>query len=635
MKAPIALLAFCLLPFGLRAADTARIPLENFFKETTFSSLELSPDGQKLAALSMWKDHMNIFVIDMKTKQPTLVTGLKREEVSDVSWIGNDRLIFSTKEDGRSTGALFAIDVDGSNPAVLGNSANLAASQGYVTFRYTNYMGRYGKSTTEILVTSNQEREHDPDVWVMNVRNARKRMVARNPGGVRSWVADHTGAVRAGFGEEGRTRFLIYRDGAEGEFKRLKTWDFTEGGITPLAFDQDNRYLYVRSNVGRDREAICLFDPSTGKEVKELFSDPTYDAGGVIYSRLDGTLLGYSCMRDKPIVQWVDKRRQILQTLIDREFPDTLNSFVSRSDDDKWMLVLVHSDRDPGTYYLFNTEKPSLEKLVSVMPWIKPSQMGEMRPISYPARDGLTIHGYLTLPAGSDGKNLPLIVNPHGGPWVRDAWGFNPEVQFLASRGYAVLQMNFRGSTGYGRKLLESGYGEWGLKMQDDITDGVEWAIKEGIANPQRVGIYGASYGGFATMAGLAFTPDLYRCGVNYVGVTDIKLLLKTIPKAWESARAQLEAMTGNAKRDSAQLDRTSPMEHVDNIKVPVFFAYGVLDDRVDLKHATKMIGRLKARNIPVEMMVRSTEGHGYREFKNKVAFYSEMEKFLARYMGH
>jgi len=238
------------------------------------------------------------------------------------------------------------------------------------------------------------------------------------------------------------------------------------------------------------------------------------------------------------------------------------------------------------------------------------------------------------VPAGGETAKLPLIVNPHGGPWARDHWGFNPEVQFLASRGYAVLQMNFRGSTGYGRKLLESGYGQWGLAMQDDITDGVRWAIEQGIADPKRVAIYGASYGGYAAMAGLAFTPELYRCAVNYVGVTDIELLLRTIPQSWEPARDALETMTGNARIDRARLESTSPLKNADKIRAPVFFAYGERDDRVDMKHATRLASRLKANGVEVEFMSRPDEGHGYRRWKNKIAFYKALEAFLAKHLA-
>lgn len=613
---------------SLGRADNA-IPLEDFFRDPTFDEIEISPDGSKVAALSKWKEHLNLYVIDIKTKRPVQLTGLTTMDVTDVRWVGSDRLIFTGLEDGYPTGGLFAIDADGRHSQALAESIEQQEHRGSWIFRATGFLNYYGHSTDEILVTSNERRELDPDVYRMNVRTGKKKMVALNPGGVREWVADNNGAVRAGFGEKGREQFLIYRDSADGDWREIKRWDFLKGTVQPLAFDHANRLIYVSRNLGRNTAAICLFDPTTGEIVKELFADETYDTDEVVPSRADGSLLGFIRDGEKPGIVWTDERMKNLQRLVDQELPGTSNSMDSRSLDNTWVVILASTDRDPGTFFFLNTKKLTMEKLVSRREWIKPAQMAEMKSIQYQARDGMTIHGYLTLPVGMDPHRLPLIVNPHGGPWVRDEWRFNPEVQFLASRGYAVLQMNFRGSTGYGGKLLTAGYGQWGLAMQDDITDGVHWAIDQGIADPKRIAIYGASYGGYAAMAGLAFTPELYRCGINYVGVTDIELLLKTIPKAWEATRPMMEAMTGNAKRDRERLRATSVLLNADKIRVPVFFAYGELDDRVDMKHATKLASKLKADNVPYEWMVRSDEGHGYHHWENKIGFYHAIEKFL------
>ena len=614
-------------------ADNA-IPLEDFFRDFTFDEIEVSPDGSKVAALSKWKEHLNLYVIDLKTKRPIQLTGLTTQDVIGVRWVGNNRLVFTGRDDGYGTGGLFAIDADGRNSTALAASIEQQVRAGSRAPRLTEFLDYFGDSADEILVTSNERREFDPDVYRMNVRTGVKRIVAHNPGDIRTWVADNRGAVRAGFGERGREQFLIYRDSAGSEWREVKRWDFLKGGMLPLAFDQANRLLYVRSVFGRNTAAICLFDPATGEIVKELFANDTYDADHVILSRVDKSLLGFFYDGEKPQIVWTDDRMKNLQRLVDQELPDTWNVFSSHSLDNTWVVVSAATDRNPGTFYLLNTKELAMEKLVSRADWIKPSRMAEMKPISYRARDGSTIHGYLTLPPGKEPHGLPLIVNPHGGPWVRDSWGFRPEVQFLANRGYAVLQMNFRGSTGYGGKWLEAGYGQWGLAMQDDITDGVKWAINQGIADPKRIAIYGASYGGYATMAGLAFTPELYRCGINYVGVTDIELLLKTIPKGWEFVRAQLEVTTGNARKDRERLEATSPLLHADRIRAPVFFAYGELDDRVDMKHATRLASQLRKNHVPVEWMVRSDEGHGFRHWKNTVDLYRTMEKFLADHLA-
>ena len=257
-----------------------------------------------------------------------------------------------------------------------------------------------------------------------------------------------------------------------------------------------------------------------------------------------------------------------------------------------------------------------------------------MIPIKYKSRDGLTIHGYLTLPVGSDGKNLPVVVNPHGGPWARDTWGYRSEIQFLANRGFAVFQMNFRGSTGYGREFWEISFKEWGKSMQDDITDGVNWLIDEGIADPDRIAIYGASYGGYATLAGLIFTPDLYACGVDYVGVSSLFTFMETIPPYWELYRSMLYEMVGHPEKDKELLASSSPLLHVDKIKVPLFIAQGANDPRVKKSESDQIVEALKARGIDVPYMVKENEGHGFYNQENNFDFYREMEKFLKKHIG-
>jgi dipeptidyl aminopeptidase/acylaminoacyl peptidase len=273
-------------------------------------------------------------------------------------------------------------------------------------------------------------------------------------------------------------------------------------------------------------------------------------------------------------------------------------------------------------------------KIADVSPWINENELAEMKPISYTSGDGLTIHGYLTLPPGKKAANLPVVVNPHGGPWARDYWGYNPEVQFLANRGYAVLQVNFRTSTGYGKSFWEAGFKEWGLKIQDDITDGVNWLVGEGIADPKRVGIYGGSFGGYATLAGLAFTPDLYACGVDYVGVANLFTLIKTIPPYWEPLREMMYEMMGHPEKDKDLYEKVSPIFHADNIRVPVLVAQGANDPRVNKAESDQIVEALKAKGIEVEYMVKDNEGHGFQNEENRFDFYRAMERFLGKHLG-
>jgi dipeptidyl aminopeptidase/acylaminoacyl peptidase len=274
----------------------------------------------------------------------------------------------------------------------------------------------------------------------------------------------------------------------------------------------------------------------------------------------------------------------------------------------------------------------TLTKLAEIAPWLDEKELVEMKPISYRSRDGLTINGYLTLPRGG-GKNLPLIVNPHGGPWARDAWTYNSEVQFLANRGYAVLQVNFRGSTGYGRKFWEASFKQWGKKMQDDVSDGVAYAIREGIADPKRVAIYGASYGGYATLAGLAFTPELYACGVDYVGVSNLFTFMKTIPPYWKPMLDMLHEMVGHPERDKALLEEASPVMHAGQIRAPLLIAQGAKDPRVNVDESDQMVAALKKRGVDVEYVLKENEGHGFLNEENRFEFYEAMERFFAKHL--
>jgi dipeptidyl aminopeptidase/acylaminoacyl peptidase len=272
--------------------------------------------------------------------------------------------------------------------------------------------------------------------------------------------------------------------------------------------------------------------------------------------------------------------------------------------------------------------------LADVAPWLPEDELAPMRPVQYTSRDGLVIHGYLTLPKGVEARNLPVVVNVHGGPWHRDVWGYNPEVQFLANRGYAVLQVNFRGSTGYGRAFWEASFREWGRKMQDDVTDGVQWLIAQGIADPARVAIYGGSYGGYATLAGLAYTPDLYAAGIDYVGVSNLLTFMKSIPPYWKPMLAMLQEMVGDMEKDEAMLRAASPVFSADRIKAPLLIAQGAKDPRVVKSESDQMVEAMRKRGVEVEYLVKDNEGHGFHNEENRFEFYEAMERFLDRHLG-
>ena len=321
---------------------------------------------------------------------------------------------------------------------------------------------------------------------------------------------------------------------------------------------------------------------------------------------------------------------------IKKHFPGYRYGVADTDKEELHSLIYVGSDRTRGAYYYYDVVADTATKIAETAPWLHEEDMVEMHPVSYTTRDGLPIEAYLSLPQGvklDTARNLPVVVNPHGGPWARDTWGFSSEVQFLCNRGYAVFQMNFRGSTGYGRQFLEASYKQWGLKMQDDITDGVQWLIRQGIANPSRIAIYGGSYGGYATLAGLTFTPDLYACGVDYVGVSNLFTFMETIPPYWRPMLEMMYEQVGHPEKDREQLAATSPALHANEIKAPLFVAQGANDPRVNKEESDQMVAALRERGVEVEYMVKENEGHGFHNQENRFDFYRAMEKFLAKYL--
>jgi dipeptidyl aminopeptidase/acylaminoacyl peptidase len=404
-----------------------------------------------------------------------------------------------------------------------------------------------------ILITHNQRNAQVFDVYRVNVRTGAAVMVAQNPGNIVDWQTDHAGRVRVAITSDGLNTTLLYRETETTPFRPLLTTDYRTS-VSPAFFTFDNQKLYALSNRERDKLALVILDPAQPTVEEPVFEAKTVDLDAADFSRKRKVLTMAAYQTDKPQYVFFDKQTESLYAKLAVKLPgyETVIQDANRAED--LFIVAAYNDRSPGSRYLYDLHSDTLLKLAEINPALASADMAAVKPISYQSRDGLTIHGYLTLPTGREPKNLACIINPHGGPWARDSWGYNAEVQFLANRGFCVLQMNFRGSTGYGRRFWEASFGQWGLKMQDDITDGVQWLIQQGIADPQRIGIYGGSYGGYATLAGITFTPDLYAAAVDYVGVSNLFTFLQTIPPYWKPMLAKMQDMVGDPVRDQQRL---------------------------------------------------------------------------------
>ncbi len=621
-------------------ADVSKIPVKDFFKNPEFSGLQLSPNGKYLAVLSPIKDRRNIVIMEVDgLKNPRALTSLTKQDIAGFFWANNDKLVFTLDSDGNEAFSLFVVNRDG-KPKI---KTLVAAMSG----RSASVVHVLPDDPDHILVQYNGRRIRAADLYKLPLdsrwnskrkKNSRMKIVAKNPGDVQGWIVDHDGDVRGAYSVNGLKGKFHYKSKGEEDFRVLQEFNVLDEGMNPLSFDWDNETMFVSSNVGRDKSAIYKFNPEKNEMGELVFAHDEVDVNGLMMSRKQKKLLGISYFDDYPQRVYFDKDAEAQMKRLSDAFPGKRVTISSQSEDEMLQILIVGNDRDPGNYYLYDKKSGQVSFLLSVTKSINPEDMSPMKPIRFKSRDGLTMRGYLTVPKHTDGKMLPLIVNPHGGPFgVRDFWGYNPEHQFFASRGYATVQVNYRGSGGYGRNFEQAGYGgKWGAEMQNDITDTVNYLVKEGIVDPNKVCIYGASYGGYATMAGLTFTPDLYKCGINYVGVTDVGLLFESMPKYWEPLKEVMKVQIGDPE-DKELMNRMSPLAHVDKIKAPLMIVHGAQDPRVVKQHANDLRDVLEDRDISLsddEWIMKTNEGHGFRKEENRIELYQKMEKFLAKHLN-
>lgn len=627
-RTSLLLLLLCILLYACKPEEkkteqrASIVPLEDFFKDPEKAAYRISPDGQRIIFRAPHMGRMNVFIQNLGDTAATPLTHETERNLYDAYWESNERILFVKDVGGDENTHILSVKPDGSD---LKDHTPFEKVQASV-------IDILEDKPNEILLQHNKRNPQIFDVYWLNLATGETKMVAENPGNITGWITDHDGKIRAATTSDGVNTSVLYRPTEKDRFKTVITTDFKES-ISPVLFTFDNKNLYCLSNLGRDKIAVAELDPLTGKEVRVLYENPEADVTGVDYSRKRKVLTIVYSETDKTQKHFLDPEAEAINKKIQQQIPDYEFTITRHNDDEDKLLVNVGSDRYFGGYYFYDVKADKLTKLADYKPWLKEDNMAEMKPITYTSRDGLTIHGYLTLPKGVEPKNLPVVINPHGGPWARDSWGFNPEVQFLANRGYAVLQMNFRGSTGYGKKFWKASFKQWGRTMQDDITDGVRWLIKEGVADSTRIAIYGGSYGGYATLAGVTLTPELYSCAVDYVGVANMFTFMKTIPPYWEPYRKMFYEMVGDPKADSVMLAEVSPVLHADKIKVPLLVAQGANDPRVNKAESDQMVEALRKRGVTVEYIVKENEGHGFYNQENKMDFYGAMEKFFEQHL--
>ena len=598
------------------------IPLEDFFRNPEKTRFQISPDGAYLAYMAPWEKRLNVFTKSIGSSQEWRVTNESARNVAGYFWGSNNRIVYLKDKGGDENFHLFSVSIQGSEERDL-------TPFDAVTVQVIDELKDLDD---ELIIGMNNRNREIFDAYRLNIITGSLTLEAENPRNVTEWITDHRGNIRLAIATDGVNQSLLSRRHDSNEFDTIITTNFRET-LQPLFFTFDNKDLYALSNIGRDKSAIVLFDIATGREKELLFQHGDVDLEGLSYSHHRKVLTSYFYTDWKRSRVFLDPETASIFKELDRKLGNDEIVIVSQSKNETLHLIRTYSDRTLGAYYLFNSTNGHLELLAEIGPWLKEETLAPMEPVSFISRDKLTIHGYLTLPVSSTRNQLPVVINPHGGPWVRDSWGFNPEVQFLANRGYAVFQINYRGSTGYGRKFWEASFKQWGKKMQDDLTDGVNWLIEQGIADPKRIAIYGGSYGGYATLSGLTFTPDLYACGVDYVGVSNLFTFMNTIPPYWKPYLEMMYEMVGNPDTDEELLRSASPVFHVDEIKAPLLVAQGKNDPRVNYTESNQIVDALKKKGVDVQYIIKENEGHGFHNEENKFEFYYAMEQFLKKHL--
>lgn len=635
-----------LAAFAAVAATAAPLPVETFFKKPQYGDPVLSPSGRYLAVTTPVNGRRNVGVLDLEDRKVVPITSFTAADVIGITWLTDDRMIVRSGDLQRGTGEPprylgdFAVDRDASRPMAI--SKHFIQKPGTETGFQRPIVVRFVREipdTNDILVESNDRSRDSLDLYRFDTITGQKKLLSfDSPGNVSRWIVDFDGIPRAAVSNDlDRDKSALYvRDSATAGWQKIEEAALGRLASIPLDFDPDGKTLYIESRRDGDRRALYEYDIGARRWNGPIAKHPERDILAKFVENLrQRKLFGLSYSDDKPGNVWFDADWARMQKSVDAALPDTVNVLQRRAD--RWM-VTAYSDRNPGEVYLLDGKTMKMEPLLSYQPWIKPSAMAPARWVRYPARDGLTIPALLTVPLGGEGRSVPLIVDIHGGPNVpANRWGYNAEVQFLASRGYAVLQPQFRGTEGFGWKFESAGFRRWGDEMQDDLEDGVKWAVAQGIADPGRVCFFGASYGGYAAMWGAIKNAKLIKCAVAYVGVSSIDYLFdnaQTDLSLLAEKSNLMSVLIGDPNTERARFKRVNPLDNADKVGVPILLAYGALDVRVPLVHGTAFRAALDKYNKPYEWVVYAEEGHGFNRDENLFDFYRRAESFLAKYLG-
>lgn len=637
------------LAVGAPAQAQAQVNLDGYIKKNEFNDIKISPDGQYLAATVPLEDRTGLAVLRRSDSKVMTSFALgKNNHVASFFWVNKERLLltvsqkFGMLEQPQPTGEIVALNFDDKAPeALVGYRAAGMQAGTHIQTKNNERVAAIDVDSIpgddrNVIVTVTPYSEDE--MWYradkMDVYTGRRTIVARAPVKGASFHIDSKGAVRFARGAEyDNASKLYYRETDTADWKLVNDENSSGRVESPVGFSADNRIAYLQVEQASGPDSIVAYDTASGERkelLRDKFSDPTTIIGEFGFSQVP---VGVMYMDGRPHTSFFDPKgaEARIYRMLEAAFPNDAVMVTSTTDDGKTALVSTYSDRDPGSFYLFDTETKKASYVLSRRSWVDPKHMATVKPIELKVRDGVVMRGYLTLPQGKGERNLPLVIYPHGGPFgIYDLWGFDTDPQILAAAGYAVLQVNYRGSGNYGRSFYQSGALQWGLTMQDDLTDATRWAIDQGIADRNRICMYGASYGAYASLMDIAKEPGLYQCAAGYVGVYDLVLL--SAQESRESKRSNTWTSEWMGKGES--LAPVSPSRIADRIKVPVFLAAGGEDDIAPIEQTEKMESALKKAGVPVETLYYRTEGHGFYTVEHQREYYSKLLAFLDRHIG-
>lgn len=607
-----------------------KIPVADFAALPELKKPNLSPDGHWIAARKSAGGKTMLVVLDADHPEaPGKTIGLGKSDPASVSWAGNHRLLLTVWGHEDIMGfripflRLLAVDLQ-TGAAIILDKRSQGLFAGDVL--YTDPAGAWA------LVASQDDAESYPSVKRVDLATGNATVVEKAHDRVWDWYADDKGVVRAGVAYDGRRWTVWYRDKPEEKLHAIsgKFEKNEDSAVDRFIFRGNTSWIMTNERTGRF--GLYRYDPKTGAIGEALFENPEVDVDDVMYDRATGEIKAVRYEDDRYRMQWLDPEMKQLQSKLDEALPNAVNLVTDWSDDKNKILVFLAGGSDPGRYFLLDRATRQMHPVVDPYPRIDPAALADVKPIQYRARDGLMLHGYLTLPRGRAAKGLPLILMPHGGPFERDHWEYDPIVQFLANRGYAVLQPEYRGSTGYGKDFVEKGYGQWGRKMQDDLNDGVDWLASTGQIDAKRVCIVGASYGGYAAMWGAVRDGSRYRCAASLAGVSDVQALLKYDRKLFSATRYYREWRTRVAGDEQTDLRTVSPLAYVQQIRIPMLIGHGEQDERVPVRQSHQMVDALTQAHADVSSVFYKEAGHGFDSAADLEDWLRRLEAFLGKY---